>query len=305
MKRLMIFDGSNVIMRAFYAVPKLNTSTDFPTNAIKGTINIVIANIMKYKPTHVAFVVDGDKKTHRHKIFKAYKGQRVRDPEVTQSIAQQKPVLYDLLKALGIKVIVKHGVEADDIVGTLTRMGVEANMEVLIVSNDKDMAQLLTKGVTILRQNTHTKTTDVITRKECEAVYGAKPKRIPCMLMMLGDSVDNIPGVKGIGAAAIKKLFETSKRIEKADTSVLNKAQRAAFEAAASTFPLIRELVTINCDVIEYKLSRCIIKEADQRQIKRIGKALEARALTNSMLAFAASPNVKRKPSGEKRKQAT
>ena len=295
MKRLMIFDGSNVIMRAHYAVPAMTTKAGFPTNAIKGVVNIVIANIMKYKPTHVVFVVDGSKKTHRHNIFPEYKGQRVKDQEITERIRAQKPVIYDLLKALGIRVLVKQGVEADDIIGTLNRLALDEGYETLIVSNDKDMAQLLEKGVTILRQNTHTKQTDEITRKECEAIYGAKPKRIPCMLMMLGDSVDNIPGVKGIGAAAIKKLFATSKRIEKADTSVLNKAQVQAFEQARANFPLIRELVTIDQNVIEFKVSRSRIRQADVKQIKRIGKAIEAAALTNAMLSFAASPNVKRK----------
>lgn len=295
MKRLLIFDGSNVIMRAMCAVPEMLTSGGFPVNAIKGTVNIVISSIIKYKPTHVVFVVDGDKKTHRHKIFKEYKGQRTRDPELTASLKKQKPVIYDILEALGIHTLIKHGVEADDIIGTLSRLGIEAGMEVHIVSNDKDMAQLLVKGVTILRQNTHTKTTDEITRKTCEAVYGAKPKRIPCMLMMLGDKVDNIPGVKGIGPAAIAKLFATSKRIENADTSVLNKSQQAAFAEAATRFPLVRELVTIDTSIIEYKLSKCRLKQADKKTVKKIGKALEARALTNSMLTFADSPSVNRK----------
>lgn len=288
MRKVLVFDGSNVIMRAYYAVPKLSTSGGFPTNAIKGTVNIVVSTVMKIRPTHVVFVVDGDKPTFRHKLYAEYKGTRNRDPEVSESIGQQKPVLFDLLTSMGIHVEIANGVEADDIIGAIAHQAKDTD-KVYIVSNDKDLAQCLRKNVYILRQCPKTKTQIRITRKMCEEVYGAKPKRIPCMLMMLGDSVDNVPGVKGIGAAAVSKLLVTSKRVEKADTSVLNKAQRAAFEAAASSFPLIRKLVEVDTSSIVCRFSHYRLKTPDVKQAIRITKALESPALRKTVESFAAA----------------
>ena len=286
-QKLLIFDGSNVLMRAFFAVPTLVTSKGFHTNAIKGVINIVVSVVLARKPTHIAFVMDRKAPTHRHKIFKAYKGNREKDPEQQARLIPQRKPMYDLLTAMGIKVVHKSGVEADDIIGTLTRLGVEAGMEVEIVSNDKDMAQLLDKGkVTLLKYQQDIKDYMEITRKNCAEHYLVKPSRIPCMLMMQGDKVDNIPGVEAIGPAAIVKLVATSKRIEDADLSVLNKTQRANFEAASERFRLIRRLVTIHRDIMPIKLSKLVPGKPDTKMIHFICKALEANAIRSTVSRY-------------------
>lgn len=286
-EKLLIFDGSNVMMRAFFAVLPLTTSKGFHTNAIKGVVNIVVSVILNSQPTHVAFVMDRKAPTHRHKIFKQYKGNREKDPEQQARLIPQRKPMYDLLTAMGIKVVHKAGVEADDIVGTLTRMGVEAGMEVEIVSNDKDMAQLLDEGkVTLLKYQQDTKGYVEITRKNCAEHYLVEPKRVPCMLMMQGDKVDNIPGVDKIGAAAIVKLVATSDRIEDADLSVLNKTQRANFEAARDRFRLIRRLVTIHRNIMPLKLERLRPQTPDTKMIHFICKALEAKAIRETVSRY-------------------
>lgn len=282
-KKLLIFDGSNVLMRAFFAVPPLVTSKGFHTNAVKGVINIVVSVVLARQPTHIAFVMDRKHPTHRHKIFKEYKGTRTKDPEQQARLIPQRRPMYDLLTAMGIKVVHKAGVEADDIIGTLSRIAVEANMEVEIVSNDKDFAQCLQKGVTLLKYLSHLKEYVEVTRKTCAEHYLVKPDRVPCMLMIQGDKVDNIPGVDGIGPAALAKLIASSDRIEDADTSVLNKTQRANFEAARDRFRLIRRLVTIHTNIIPYKLSKLVPGEPDVKEIGRICKALEASAIRSTV----------------------
>lgn len=288
-QKLLIFDGSNVMMRAFFAVPpNLITSKGLHTNAIKGTINVVVSLILKHKPTHVAFVMDRKGKTHRHKIYKAYKGNRTVDPEVSARVKPQRIPLYNLLTSMGIKVVHKMGVEADDLVGTLCRMGVEADMEVLIASNDKDFAQLLdNKRVKLLRYIYTTKEYIEITKANCHEHYLVEPKRIVEMMMLQGDKIDNIPKVPGFGPVAIRKLLSSCRRLETADTSNLPAKQKAALEAARDRFPLIRELVTINRDVMPYRLERCKLDKMQRKVAEGICRELEAPQIAQTVKRYA------------------
>jgi len=284
--KLLVFDGSNVMKRAFFAVPPLTTSTGFHTNAIKGTINILVSLILKHEPTHIAFVMDRKYPTHRHKIYKEYKGTREKDEEQDSRFIPQRKPMYDLITAMGIKVVHKKGYEADDLIGTLTRTMVDLGGEVEIVSNDKDFAQLLCKQVRIHKYQSHDKTYLEINHKNCEQLYGAKPNRIVDMMIMQGDKIDNIPGVDGIGPAAIKKLLATCKRIEDADTSVLNKTQQANFEAARDRFRLVRRLVTIHTSIIPYNIEKLIPTKPDEKRIRAICKALEAAAIRETVFRY-------------------
>jgi DNA polymerase-1 len=285
--RLLIFDGSNCMARAFFAVPQMTTSKGFHTNAIKGTINIVTSVVRDARPTHIALTMDRKYPTHRHNIFADYKGNRVRDPEEQKRLVPQRKPLYDLLRAMGIRVVHKAGVEADDLVGTLARKAAKKGWEVIIVSNDKDFGQLLDDPL-IIQWKYIDKTVGYrrVTHENCEEVYGVPASRVIDKLMMEGDKVDNIPGVKGIGLAAIRKLIATHKRIEKADLSVLNKTQRATFEASRKQLKLTRELVTINCDIIPISLRGLKPTEPDIREISRICKALEAQQIRHTVMNY-------------------
>lgn len=286
---LLIFDGSNCMARAFFAVPQMTTSKGFHTNAIKGTINIVTAVIRDAAPTHIALTMDRKYPTHRHIIFPDYKGNRVRDPEEQARLVPQRKPLYDLLRAMGIRVVHKKGVEADDIVGTLARKAAAKGIRVVIVSNDKDFGQLLDDPL-IEQWKYIDKVTGykIVTHKNCEDVYGVPPARVIDKLMMEGDKVDNIPGVKGIGLAAIRKLIATHKRIEKADLSVLNKTQRATFEASRKQLKLTRELVTIDCNIMPINIEALKPTEPDVKLIARICKALEAQAIKTTVMRYVA-----------------
>lgn len=289
MSKLLIFDGSNVFMRGFFAVPEMTTSKGFHTNAIKGTINIVTSVIKARKPTHVAFVFDRPHPTHRHKIYPEYKGTREKDPEQQARLRPQRKPVYDLLRAMGIKVVHKKGTEADDIIGTLARLAhdYDEDMEVEVVSNDKDFAQLLRKRLRILKYDYQVKDYHEITHRNCAKHYLVEPSRVPCMLMMQGDKVDNIPGVDGIGPVALAKLVASADRIEDADIRVLNKTQAANFEAARKQFRLTRRLVTIHQKIIDYDIAKLAIGEPDLNAVHIICKALEARQIENTIGQYA------------------
>lgn len=284
---LLIFDGSNAMARAFFAVPQMTTSKGFHTNAIKGTINIVCSVIRDANPTHIALTMDRKYPTHRHEIFADYKANRVKDPEEQARLVPQRKPLYDLLRAMGIKVVHKAGIEADDIVGTLARKAAAKGWRVIIVSNDKDFGQLLDDPLIVQWKYIDAATGyKKVHSANCEEVYGVPANRVIDKLMMDGDKVDNIPGVKGIGPAALKKLIASHKRIEKADLSVLNKTQRANFEASRKQLKLTRELVTIDCDIMPISLKGLKPTEPDVKVIGRICKALEAQQIRHTVMRY-------------------
>lgn len=285
---LLLFDGSNVMMRAHFAVPHLTTKKGFPVGAIKGSINIVESLYRRVRPSHVSFVFDRKEKTHRHRIFKAYKGTRKRDPKVAAIVKPQRRPLYDLLTAMGIYVLHKSGYEADDLIGTACAafLAQYPKGKVIIVSNDKDFAQLLVnKRVTILKYNHKDKTYTTINHKNCEAIYGVPPNRIVDMLMIMGDKVDNIPGIPGIGEKSIAR-FLNGDQVEHADTATLNKAQRASYEDCKGQFRLTRRLVTIHTTILPLRPDRLKLKPANSDMCHIICKQLEAEQLDVTVKRF-------------------
>lgn len=283
MKRMLIFDGSNVFNRAYHAVPLMNNSKGLPTNAIKGTVNIVVSCVMHWKATHVAFVFDTPRPTHRHKLFSGYKAGRTKDPMDTELMKAQRKPLYRLLTAMGIKVVFKHGYEADDLIGTIARTASRKGYKVIIVSNDKDIAQCIDENTIMLKYQSHLKAYQEVNLSNCVDIFDVTPDRIPCKLMLLGDGVDGIPGVDGIGPATAVKLIATSDKVETADTSVLNKKQLANFEEARRRFKLIRRLATIDCTIIKISLKSLRVTVPDRAELSAICKELEAKQMMGTM----------------------
>lgn len=243
----LVFDGSNVLMRA-YGVAKVNGG-----DCVAIALGIIMSAIRKYKPTHVAYVLDPKGGTFRNEEYPEYKSTRERDPVKDKEVSALRKQLKQELADRGIKVIVKKGFEADDVIGAITVKAEKAGMQSIIVSNDKDMAQLLTKNVSLLRKAGPEYV--MITADNCESIFGAKPKRIVCMLMLLGDDIDCIPGVDGIGPVAAGKLLATCKKIEKADTSIVSKRQQQAYADHKPMFKMTRNLLTIRTDCTKVKVS--------------------------------------------------
>ncbi len=248
MTSALIVDGNNYLMRGYYAVPFLSTSTGKPTNAIKGFLNLLMADVKKCNPTLVVIAFDSKEKTWRHKYYPKYKANRVRNSEVVSNLKYQHKPLREILEALGYIVIRKKGVEADDIIATVTKK-ISSVMPVVISSNDKDFAQLVNDRVRLL-QNQNNKTKALLDSKGVKLTYGVEPKQIVEYLMLVGDASDNIPGVYKCGPKTAAKLLTTYKTVKSItkNRKKLTEALRENYLEASSRFDLTRKLITLKDD---------------------------------------------------------
>ena len=207
-KRLYLFDGSSYIYRAYYALPPLKTKSGFPTGAIFGFLRMLLAFLKEKKPAYAGVVFDLPKKTFRNELYAEYKAQRKPAPD---DLKRQIPVIKELVRLLGIPVLEKEGYEADDIIATLAKRFSQKGWEVVVYTPDKDMAQLLSlEGVKIINPLTE----EEITPEKVEKKFGVRPEQIPSYLALVGDKVDNIPGVEGIGPKRAREILQRFRSVE-------------------------------------------------------------------------------------------
>jgi len=256
---LYLIDGSGYIYRAFFALPPLSTSSGLPTSAIYGFITMLQKVVRERRPDYLAVVFDEKGPTHRHQQFKEYKAQRRPMPD---SLSQQIPYIHRAVDAFAIPVVKCEGFEADDLIGTLALQAVAAEVEVVIVTADKDMFQLLSPSIQIYDPVKD----KVLTEEDCLTRFGVAPARVIEIMGLMGDSIDNIPGVKGIGEKTARKLIEEFHTIENLLACVSNvKAPkvRALLETHGEDARRSRELATLvtNCPV------------SFDRQLFRLGEA--------------------------------
>ena len=270
MDKILLVDGHSILNRAFYGLPDLTNSKGEHTNAILGFINIILKIMDEEKPTHLAVAFDVHEKTFRHKMFEEYKGTRKGMPEELRS---QVPVMKDVLKAMNVTVLEYPGYEADDIIGTLSRKGEEAGMEVSVLSGDRDLLQLATERVLIKIPKTKGGQTTVENyhTEDVVALYGVTPKEFIDMKGLMGDSSDNIPGVPGIGEKTASKIISTYHTIEEAYAHIDEIKPKKAMENLAAYYDqaiMSKILATIKLDVPvefepdELKMGNLFTKEA-------------------------------------------
>ena len=206
MKRFIVFDGNSILNRAFYGVRPLNTGDGFPTNALFGFVNILRKNLAEGF-THAAIAYDLPEKTFRHKKCESYKATRKGMPD---DLAKQLPVSQDIARAMGVTVVECPGYEADDILGTLSRLAEDAGAECVLVTGDRDCYQLISEKTTVwLAANNETK---IMTPGAINELYGVTPEQLIDVKSIMGDNSDNIKGVPGIGekgALALIKEYGT------------------------------------------------------------------------------------------------
>jgi len=198
---LILVDGSSYLYRAYHAFPPLTNSAGEPTGAMYGVLNMLRSLIMQYQPTHAAVVFDAKGKTFRDELFEHYKSHR---PPMPDDLRAQIEPLHEMVKAMGLPLLAVSGVEADDVIGTLAREAEKAGRPVLISTGDKDMAQLVTPGITLINTMTNT----ILGPDEVVAKYGVPPELIIDFLALMGDSSDNIPGVPGVGEKTAQALLQ-------------------------------------------------------------------------------------------------
>ncbi|MFT5709530.1 MAG: DNA polymerase-1 [Halioglobus sp.] len=198
---IVLVDGSSYVYRAFHALPPLLSSKGEATGAVKGVINMLRRLQKDYPDSPVAVVFDAKGKTFRDDIFPQYKANR---PSMPDELREQIEPIHEIVKAMGLPFICEPGVEADDVIGTLARQATEQSLDVVISTGDKDMAQLVNSHVTLV--NTMTET--VMDVAGVEEKFGIPPSLIIDFLALMGDKVDNIPGVAGVGQKTALALLQ-------------------------------------------------------------------------------------------------
>jgi DNA polymerase-1 len=243
MAKLTLIDGSSYLYRAFHALPPLSNAAGEPTGALFGVVGMLRA-VLNEKPDYAAFVIDAPGPTFRDEIYPEYKATRLPMPDDLR--AQVGPMLT-IVEALGLPILNVPGVEADDVIGTLANRAAADGIEVEVSTSDKDFAQLVRPGVTLVNTMTHTS----LDRDGVTAKFGVPPERIVDYLALMGDSVDNIPGVPKCGPKTAAKWLNQFGTLD----DVIARADDVGgkigenLRAALPQLPLSRQLATIKTDV--------------------------------------------------------
>ncbi len=198
---LILIDGSSYLYRAFHAYPGTMSNGDIPTNAVYGVVNMLRSMMRQFNSERIAVVFDAKGKTFRDEMYAEYKANR---PPMPDDLRCQIEPLYDVIRAMGLPLICVPGVEADDVIGTLAYQASKQGMPVLISTGDKDMAQLVDDNITLI----NTMTNVVMDREGVIEKFGIPPELIIDYLALMGDKVDNIPGVPGVGDKTATALLQ-------------------------------------------------------------------------------------------------
>lgn len=201
MEKFVIIDGNSLVNRAFYALPMLRSLSGKPCNAVFGFINMILNVISSEKPKYFACAFDAGKHTFRHNMYADYKGKRDKMPE---DLAEQLPILKELLTAMGIKIIEQSEIEADDLIGSLSR---KFEADFILVSGDRDLLQLINDNTTVWLTQKGISNVLKVDREVLKQEFGLNPEQVIDLKSIMGDSSDNIPGVAGIGKVGATKLI--------------------------------------------------------------------------------------------------
>lgn len=282
MKTLYLVDASNMFYRAFFAIPPLTNDKGMPTNALYGFLSMSMKLLRDVKPDHLVYCFDQKEASFRADLFKDYKANR---EEMPDDLKPQIPYLKKMADLLGVAQVEAPRFEADDVIGTLALRGRQEGLEVVIVSGDKDFAQLVQPGISL-----YDTMKDVRTDSDgVKAKFGVRPDQIVDYLAMVGDTSDNVPGVRGIGPKGAQKLlheYETLNGIYDNVDKIKGATQTKLKEGRDSAF-LAQKLVTIVTDVpIQAKLEdlrvRAIDPEALRGLLLELGfKSFEKRFFSN------------------------
>ncbi len=243
-KPLVLVDGSSYLFRAYHALPPLTSPDGEPTGAMYGVLNMLRKLFDEYQPERFAVVFDASGKTFRDELYPEYKSNR---PPMPDDLRAQIEPLHEIVRAMGIPILVVPGVEADDVIGTLARRAEAQGRSVVISTGDKDLAQLVTDRITLL----DTMKDSVMDEEAVQRKFGVPPDRIVDLLALVGDSVDNIPGVPKVGPKTAAKWlseFGSVDGVMAAANEIKGKVGEN-LRVSLQQLPLSRELATIRCDV--------------------------------------------------------
>ncbi len=263
-KILYLVDGSSYLYRAFHGLPQLTNSAGEPTGAILGVANMLRRLLKENDPKHVAVVFDAPGKTFRHEIYDEYKATR---PPMPSDLRSQVEPILDFVRMMGFPLIQVEGVEADDVIGTLSKQAEEAGMGCVISTGDKDLAQLVTDKTTLVNTMTNT----AMDSAGVEEKFGVKPEQVVDFLALTGDKSDNIPGVEKCGPKTAAKWLAQWPTLDDvmANADEVGGKIGEYLRAALETLPMSRELATIKRDVeLELAPTDLELGESDQEALR-------------------------------------
>ena len=251
MEKFVVVDGNNLVYRTFYALPMLRSLSGEPCNAIYGFLNTILNVISNERPKYFACVFDAGKHTFRHDLYPQYKAGRDKTPE---ELLAQIPVLKKLLQTMGIRTIEMPDIEADDIIGSITR---KFNQDFYVLSGDKDLLQLINENTTVYMPQRGSYSLTKVDEPALKLIFKLKPYQVIEIKSIMGDSSDNIPGVLGIGQVGAQKLIDEFDNLDNiyANLDKISGAIRKKLEEHKDMAYLSKTLATIKLDVnLGYKI---------------------------------------------------
>ena len=284
MEKFVIVDGNSLINRAFYALPMLRSLSGRPCNAVFGFVNMILNVITSEKPKYFACVFDAGKHTFRHNLYADYKGKRDKMPE---DLAEQLPILKELLLAMGIKTLEKLEIEADDIVGSLTR---KFDEQFILISGDKDLLQLINDNTTVWLTQKGISNVLKVDSQVLKQEFNLTPEQVIDLKSIMGDSSDNIPGVQGIGKVGATKLIDEYGSLDNVYQNIdkiSGSTQRKLIEHKDTAY-LSYKLATIKLDVeIDATLKDFEFHLPFSQKVYELMQELDFRSITNRKEYFA------------------
>ena len=285
MEKILLLDSNSIMNRAFYALPPLTNSEGLHTNAVYGFVNMLFKMYEEIKPDHVVATFDRKAPTFRHTEYAEYKAGRKKMPE---ELREQFPVVKELLKYMAVNIFEIDGYEADDLIGTLATFSEKNNMEVYILTGDRDALQLASDNIKVIITKKGVTEKEIYDRERMVKDFGVTPKEFIDVKGLMGDSSDNIPGVPGIGEKTAYKLIQTYGSIEnllmhveeisgkKVKENLINYSEQAIFSKKLAT--IITE-VPVELDLEDIKSKDAFDKEA----IKKMFYKLQFKSLVDKI----------------------
>lgn len=305
---LILVDGSSYLFRAFHGLPPLTNSKGMSTGAVYGVVNMLRSLIKEYQSKHIGVVFDAKGKTFRDEIYSEYKANR---PPMPDELREQIQPLHEIIRAMGLPIIVESGVEADDVIGTLSRIASEQKRNTIISTGDKDMAQLVNEHVTLI--NTMTNTT--MDRQGVIEKFGIPPELIIDYLALKGDKVDNIPGVPGVGdktalgmLQGLGSINDIYQNLDKIAGLGFRGSKTMAVKMADNEEQarLSYELATIKLDVeLDFTLESLEMGDADTATLQSLFNELEFKRWSNDVEGFVSGNSVRGSANNAKNKTSS
>jgi DNA polymerase I len=272
-KTLVLVDGSSYLYRAFHAMPNLSNSRNAPTGAVYGVTNMLRRLLKDYDPEQIAVVFDAPGKTFRDDIYPEYKAHR---PPMPDDLRNQIEQIHEIVRAMGLPLLMIEGVEADDVIGTLARQAAAEGRDALISTGDKDMAQLVDGHVELVDTMKDAR----YDRAGVQGRFGVPPERIVEYLALIGDTSDNIPGVPGVGPKTAVKWLTEYGSLDNLIAHAADIKGKAGenLRTALEQLPLARQLATIKCDVpLAFRPAELTRQAPDTARLRELFHELEFR----------------------------